>query len=255
MTDNNLKLWDSFGVTDVKYTKAANVDGNRQTSLAGNYMVKLATKSLGPIGQGWGYEVIEERFDNTKPLMIKIPGKKESEILLDNGQIVWELSHTLHIRFWHGSRENNFTQYGHTKYRYVTSSGKVYVDTEYAKKSLTDAMKKCLSLIGVCNDVFMGMFDDANYIAEAQAITAANTADEGTAVQKEIDAIMQEVGGYNAAAEKLNDIEAVKKVYLGVLNTLKTKGPHLGMDVKGIQQKLNAKFKESQERIENDKPL
>ena len=32
---DNLTLWDSFGKTDPKYTKAANVDGNKLTSLGG----------------------------------------------------------------------------------------------------------------------------------------------------------------------------------------------------------------------------
>ena len=54
-------------------------------------MGKLATEAFGPIGIGWGYKVVEERFDNTATVTL-INGDKENGKLpiymIDNGTIV-----------------------------------------------------------------------------------------------------------------------------------------------------------------------
>nr|AKH46279.1 hypothetical protein F116p19 [uncultured marine virus] len=171
MENNNMRIWKSFPKTDENYTKVANEGGRKLTSVTPVYMVKLATEALGPIGEGWGYTILEERFDNTQPILL-IEGDKAKGVapvyMTDNGQIVWEKTHTVVMEMWHGTKENTFIQYGHTKYSYMTKNGKFYVDHEYGKKSVTDAMTKCLSLIGVCSDIYMGEFDDQNYRSVAK---------------------------------------------------------------------------------------
>lgn len=242
---SNLKLWDSFGKTDPKYTKAANVDGNRQTSLSGNYMVKLATESLGPIGEGWGYKIIEERLDNTKPVMMKGTDNK-LEILKDGDSVVWEQNHTILVEMWHGNKENTFTQYGHTKYRYMKSDGsKMIIDNEYAKKSLTDAMKKCLSLIGVCADVFMGEFDDHGYQQAAQLENDLKKADDKDAEY------LSKIEQFNAAVDDaLNAMElcpnmsAMQNVYGMAAHKIDREAPILGIDPVSAKQPLDAKYHE-----------
>jgi len=242
---SNLKLWDSFGKTDPKYTKSANVDGNRQTSLSGNYMVKLATESLGPIGEGWGYRIVEERLDNTKPVMMKAEGGK-LEILKDGDSIVWEQNHTVLIELWHGSRDNTFTQFGHTKFRYMKADGsKMIIDNECAKKSLTDAMKKCLSLIGVCADVFMGEFDDQGYQQAAQLENELKKADDKDAEY------LSKIEQFNAAIDDaLNAMElcpnmpAMQNVYGLAAHKVDREAPILGIDPATAKQPLDAKYHE-----------
>lgn len=178
MTNKNLRIWSAVPKTDRSYTKQANVDGNSQTTVSGLYMVMLATEVLGPIGESWGFGVVEERFDNTAPIVLRPGTDKDLPVyLIDNGSIVWEQVHTLKLRLWHGSRDNTIEQFGHTPYRYMTKRGSVYCDKEYAKKSLTDALKKCLSLIGICSDVYMGLFDDQHYAAAADTENALKKAD------------------------------------------------------------------------------
>ena len=241
---NKLKLWDSFGKTDPKYTKAANVDGNRLTSLDGAYMVSLATKSLGPIGEGWGYKVLVDRMDKTKPIMTMID--KVQTPLMDGGEIVWELDHTVLIEMWHGTKENNFSQYGHTKFRYMKTDGsKMIIDHEYAKKSLTDAMKKCLSLIGVCSDVFMGEFDDVSYQQAAQLENVLKNADN-----KDLE-FMNKTDEFNLFIESsikaMSDtpnFEAMQKVYGIAVMKVDREAPILGIDPATAKQPLDAKYHE-----------
>lgn len=88
---SNLRIWDSFGKTDPKYTKNNTQGGRSSTSITPVYMVKKATEALGPIGVGWGYKVIEERFDNTAPIVLKKGSSSELPVYMtDNGAIVYE---------------------------------------------------------------------------------------------------------------------------------------------------------------------
>ncbi|MDC0637470.1 hypothetical protein OAP25_02095 [Flavobacteriaceae bacterium] len=245
----NLKLWDSFGKTDPKYTKSANVDGNKQTSLSGNYMVKLATESLGPIGETWGYKILEERFDNTRPIMTP-----DNEILRDGDSIVWEQNHTILIEMWHGERGNTFSQFGHTKYRYMKADrSKLIVDNECAKKSLTDAMKKCLSLIGVCSDVFMGEFDDVSYQQAAQLENDLKKADDK---DQEFMNKTDEFNGFiHASIQTMSDtpnFDAMAKVYGMAALKVDREAPILGIDPAIAKQPLDAKYFELEKKFKGE---
>lgn len=213
--ENNMQIWDKVKHVDQKYTKAANVDGNRQTAITALYPVQLMTRAMGPIGGLWRYTVVWEKFVNTKPIMHK------GEILLDNGSIVWEQDHTLFMQLWtRPSLDSEFTvaceQYGHTKYKYVTNKGEGYIktDTEYAKKSCSDALKKCLSLLGVCADVFMGDFDDRDYVADVQDKLAIEKADKNS--DEEIamfEEMKREFDDGIESISKMTQSHAIKKIF------------------------------------------
>ena len=173
--------WGQFPKTDPKYTKVNKQGGRASTAITPVYMVKLATDVLGPIGERWGYRVLEERFDNGAPIVLIQAANSENKMpvyMMDNGSIVYEKNHTVLLEMWVGEKNNTFCQYGHTKYSYLTKTGKYYVDDEYGKKSITDAMTKCLSLIGVCSDVYMGEFDDVNYQEAARIESDIAKADD-----------------------------------------------------------------------------
>ena len=58
--------------------------------------------------------------------------------------------------------------FGHTPYKYWSQRNSKWIcDPEVSKKSLTDAIKRCLSKLGICADVFLGEMDDAQYRQEA----------------------------------------------------------------------------------------
>ena len=253
---SNLELWNSFGRTDPQYTKAATVDGNRQTSIASHYMVKLATESLGPIGVNWGYSVVDDRFDETAPAMIRKPDQKELVMLTDReGFPIWELTHTLLLEMWHGSRENTFQQYGHTKYRYmVKKNSYLYVDHEYAKKSLTDAMKKCLSLLGVCNDIYLGEFDIPSYQELAQVENdikkAANRDEE---IDKKTSELKDMIDDRIKAISLCPTMEAVGRIYGQMAERINRESPILGLNPEIIKQPLDQAYFEQESKLKEAK--
>lgn len=239
---DTMRIWGAIPKTDKSYTQNANVSGNRQTSVNGLYMVKLATEVLGPIGEAWGYEITSERYDNTKPVMIK--SGDSLEILKDGDSIVWEQNHTCLLTLWHGNKENTIQQFGHTKYRYMKSDGsKMIIDDEAPKKSVTDAMKKCLSLLGVCSDVYMGLFDDQSYVAAASTendLKKADNADQE--YQKQLDKFRAAIDDGIKAINLAPNIEAMQRIYGLKASMVDRTAPVLGLDLESEKEPLNAAY-------------
>lgn len=63
MSDQNMQIWNRVEKTDIRFTKKAKVNGQDITSLSGTAMAMKATELFGPVGIGWGWRIIEERFD------------------------------------------------------------------------------------------------------------------------------------------------------------------------------------------------
>ena len=251
--NDKLNFWGKFPKTDEKYTKKNTEGGRSSTSITPVYMVKLATEVLGPIGIGWGYSIIEERFDNTQPIIL-IEGNKSQGVLpqymMDNGQIVWEKTHTVVMEMWVGSKENTFIQYGHTKYSYMTKTGKFYVDHEYGKKSVTDAMTKCLSLVGVCSDVYMGEFDDAIYREVAQVEHAIAKADDQAAeIEKRTKELQTHINQNIKLMGDCPNMDSVSKVYGLAANKVDLLAKALRLDPAKEKQPIDAKFFEMQKQL------
>lgn len=167
--NENLKIWDACKHIDQSHTKQAKVDGNSCLTVNGVEMTRLLTAALGPIGKSWKYEIVSHELVETAP----IPNFD-----------VMALNHTLLMRFWvnHGEGWQSFEQFGHTKARYLAGRGGsnpyVAFDDEYAKKSATDALKKCMSLLGVAADVYSGDLDNHEYRNEVMDKQAIAKADE-----------------------------------------------------------------------------
>lgn len=150
----HMQLWDAVKTTDTKYTKTQQLDGRQVTSINGLYLVQRATEMFGPIGKGWGYEILVDRFDEGAP----ITGK--------DGEVVGrEQVHTIQIKLWYvrGGKRNHVIHYGHTPFVRKSQYG-AFTDFDAPKKSLTDAIKKCLSMLGFSADVHLGMFEDEIYL-------------------------------------------------------------------------------------------
>lgn len=215
----NLEIWDKVKHVDASATKQANVDGNKQTSINTLYPVKLMTEALGPIGKNWKYEIDYERFDNTKPMMMK------GEHVKDGDNLLWEQTHTLCLNLYvkhEGETEfSRYQHFGHTKYRYVTQTGKIMVDHEYAKKSVSDALKKALSLLGVCADVYSGDFDDVHYRAEVQDKLAIEKADKSAEEEaKQVEEMKEKVEGTLKAMDQVPNERAAKLLWTNAIKAL-----------------------------------
>lgn len=241
MTTQNMQIWNLVKETAASATKAAKVDGQQITSINGTYMVQRATEVFGPIGKGWGYEIIEERFDDAGPVYAK-NGDGAQEII-GNHRI-----HTLRLRLWYldGGERCTVEHYGHTPFTYRSKWG-LSVDENAPKKSLTDALKKCLSMLGFSADVFLGEWDDREYVAAAHtkdAIRKAEDKDQTYIAEKQklIDWCEKEIKAYAMIPNRA----ALKGVYQGHCRHIERQCQALGLNRDGY---LN-RFREEYERTD-----
>lgn len=174
--EQNLALWKQVEKTPTSATKNVNRNGQQITAIDAYHLIHLATKQFGPIGIGWGFSVVDERFDDGAPVF---DGKGNLQGM--------EKIHTVRLRLWYEFNGNRgeVEQYGHTRAVYRTNRGTWMADEDAAKKSTTDAMKKALSLLGFSADVFTGKFDDEAYVLERRTETAIEQADDQTAAINE----------------------------------------------------------------------
>lgn len=166
-----LKIWDAVQATDPKYTKGFSRGGGfKGTATNATYLAKKATEQFGPCGIGWGVNVIDEQ------LIVGAPH------LLDGIVIANDMIHKLHVKFWYlldGVR-GEIEQFGQTQMVGKNKNG-FFTDEEAPKKSMTDAMSKCLSLLGFSADIHLGLYDDNKYVSEMQEKFTDRITDEQSA--------------------------------------------------------------------------
>ncbi|MEQ5755370.1 hypothetical protein ABN363_09690 [Providencia rettgeri] len=196
--NDHRNIWKRVQRTDARFTKPLDGVGYTGTSINSTYMFMRATEIFGPIGEGWGYEIVEEKFVNGKPLTEPVLDERNKQVatrfLRDgDGSLFCEQNHSIKIRFWYTiecETRGEFESYGATPYRYQTTYG-IKVDGEVFKKSLTDAIKKALSMLGFSADVYMGMHDNPEYVAsnklEYEIKAASDNAEDATRIRKELD--------------------------------------------------------------------
>jgi len=137
--EDNLKLWKSVEETDPNHTKKANVKGNKITSIAPQYQIKLATEKFGSYGGRWGFK--ELKYDYT---------------LSNIGMIV------LNAVFFYPKGEFPITN----SVQLYRDGAMTKIDDDFAKKVETDTLTKALSKLGFNADIFMGRYDDTKYFNE-----------------------------------------------------------------------------------------
>ncbi|EMG53124.1 putative exodeoxyribonuclease VIII [Ochrobactrum sp. CDB2] len=140
----NLDLWEAHADIDPKYTKSITGKAYKGTSPNPQYVIKCLTEMFGPVGQGFGWEVLAEDFT---PL--------GDEVL-----------HWCRIRLWHTKREHYYEAYGQTKALMKTRDKGLMSDEDAPKKSLTDAIIKAASQLGIAANIFLGRWDDQKYVDE-----------------------------------------------------------------------------------------
>jgi hypothetical protein len=139
---DNLALWNSVCRTDPSFTKQFSRSGGfKGTAISPMYLMMRATEKFGPVGVGWGFSEIENKIAE---------GVWFSKVLL------W---------YKHEGERGEVEQWGATTMVQQRQSGQ-FVDEEAAKKSVTDAVTKCLSYIGFAADVHLGLYDDTKYVNE-----------------------------------------------------------------------------------------
>jgi hypothetical protein len=186
---SNTDLWDSICVTDPSAVKAITGKPYQGNSPKPYWLIRKATEKFGPCGDGWGINVKSESFFR----------------MTDT-----DVMHSCVVQFWYvlpgveGGPRNRcvIEQMGQTKACYQTSSGKMMVDEDAGKKSVTDGMVKCMSMIGFAGDIFSGRWDDSSYVE-----WAAQQYDPMTQVLNDFAAKLVQLH------EEKNTMEAVKEWY------------------------------------------
>lgn len=142
---DNMKLWKSVCVTDPAAVKPITGKQYKGNSPKPYWIIQRATEVFGPCGIGWGVEVVSERFERFG----------DTESLHVARVLVW---------FVHDGKLGQIEQMGQTRASYVTKDSKFMVDEDAPKKSVTDGMVKCLSMLGFAGDIFSGQWEDSKYV-------------------------------------------------------------------------------------------
>lgn len=164
----NLTLWLRMEPTDPAITKSFKRGGGFSgTAINATHVMKRLTEAFGPVGHGWGYAVLADDVVQGGPIYTE----GNPRVLLGHESV-----QRTRIQFWYllDGKRGEFHQMGQTTYvgwrkPNQTRGGYFETDEEAWKKSLTDAITKAASHIGIGSDIHMGMFDDNKYVNDRQA--------------------------------------------------------------------------------------
>lgn len=131
---SNMQLWESVCETDPGITKEVNQRGGF-TSIDAYSQIKRATEVWGPVGTGWGWRILEEKaVEGLYIITIDFQYQGQSFPVVASSSLT------------------------------MGTGDKKRPDEDAPKKALTDAITKALSYLGFNADVFLGMFEDDNYV-------------------------------------------------------------------------------------------
>ena len=148
---SNLDLWNAVQKTDPAFTKQASKGQHNFTSVAPMYQNKKATEQFGVQGIGWGVVIGSEVFTEKEYGTTTILSYDATMFFILDGQ-----RGEIPI---HASEKSCYKTNG-----YKGKEGYMKIDDEVRKKVVTNAKTKGLSELGFSADIFMGMFDDPNYV-------------------------------------------------------------------------------------------
>jgi len=145
---SNLELWEKVQKTDPEYTKKGKKGAYQFTSISPIYQFKKATEVFGIQGLGWGVVVGSETFTE----------KEYGTTVI--------LSYDATLFFVHDGNRGEIPIHASEKASYQTQgqNGYLKVDDEVRKKVVTNAKTKGLSELGFNADIFMGEFENPDYL-------------------------------------------------------------------------------------------
>ena len=199
----NKKLWNSVKMTDPSAVKAITGKTYQGSSPKPYWIIEKATETFGPIGIGWGVTVKSERFEHVSPT---------------------DVLHVAVVSIWYvldGVRSETFDQMGGTKAAYMTAKGVLLVDEDAGKKSVTDGMVKCLSMLGFAGDIFSGQWNDSKYVEFA----AQQYADAGATERR-----AQWITERKADIANAKTVGALKRIMDAALETTANNGDQAAAD-------------------------
>lgn len=201
---SNKALWERVCVTDpaaVKPITGKQYNGNSPKPF---WIVERLTDEFGPCGIGWGFSIVNERFERFS----------------DTDSL-----HVAVVRFWYviDGKRGELEQIGQTKGSYLSNGGKFIVDEDAPKKSVTDALVKCASYLGFAGDIFSGRWDDSKYVAEARAEWEGRKREADPRRREWLDARKAEIAAAKTGGE-------LKKVMTSAIDMVRSQGDQAAED-------------------------
>jgi len=196
---SNLKLWEAVKETDPSNTKHVSQRGG-YTSIKPQSQIREATKVFGVYGTGWGFDSINMNYSMIDSLGLVIVeavffyvlGGKKSTFPINNS---WPVKQ--------GSR----------------------IDSDFAKKAETNTMGKALSKLGFNADIFMGEFEDPNYVDFIADKKNIEKAEDKIAEQAKQDSEWSEWKQKELKAyDLIPNLDALKSVFTGHIKKIKLRG-------------------------------
>lgn len=213
---DNKALWNRVCKTDPRHVKPITGKDYSGNSPKPYWIVERLTEEFGPCGIGWGFSVVNERFERFS----------ETDTL-----------HVALVHFWYvlGDKRGELQQVGQTKASYVTSKGVFKVDEDAPKKSVTDALVKCASYLGFAGDIFSGRWDDSKYVAELKREFAEQASELEQQLKDSLEAIKSKkiiISATEGAGNGLSDErkQAIQEIALHLIDCHKA-----GKDVDAIR--------------------
>lgn len=148
MSTDPMRVWDLCPTTDKRFTKKVSYGSHAFTTIDAQWQLEVATRQWGPYGKAWG--IRDMRFSEIV-----------TEDVLDNGTPIKRYTLALDCEFFYPDSGD-------------TVSFPVSVDMPFKhggdlrKKLATSARSKALSYLGFSADVYMGKFDDPEYLRDVE---------------------------------------------------------------------------------------
>ena len=197
-------FYKSVQKTNPAMTKNQKTGGRTVTSIDPYYQQENATKEWGLYGKTWGI----------KDTSIKIRMYGTTEIMTLNGV------------FWFP--EGEFPYSVSEKSFYISSKGNDIIDMDVEKKLYTSFKSKCLSLLGFNTDIFLGKFEDQNYVNEVYGETTMINVPQTQELIKliqdtetELEAFLKAFSINKLSDMPIKDFEKAKAMLLSKLNKMK----------------------------------
>ena len=217
-----MRLWDALRTPNPKHTKPFKRGGGFSgTALSGMAVAQMLTEQFGPCGVGWRVVITNEDY---------VPG---NTFYMDDGSIIGNtITHVVRGYLTYlcdGEWANTSEQFGQTTYVGKNKYG-MFTDEEAPKKSATDLMSKCASLIGVAADIHLGLFDDNKYVnavkeqfeagsPEAQLIDGYIAVITAAADRKALEATLNEEAPNGVTWQKV--LETLAKTHISMVQKAK----------------------------------
>jgi len=225
---NYMKIWDQVKKTDPSYTKDSKF-GRKVTSISPQYQIQEATKIFGPYGKGWGFESCDLDMSHLDTLSLVLV-KAVFFYMIDGEKSTFVINNSWPIKV-------------------VKKKGQdPSPDEDFAKKAETNTMSKALSRLGFSADVFMGQFDDHDYVQavanESALANAENKIEEIAKQEKEHRDWVETTVRVLSTAGTMHELEMVFKKSVRKAN--------LTSDTVSVAKFDNAKNKRKAELEQNE---